>query len=222
MRIYRLDLWATDPAALRPFYADLLQLPLLSATATILSLQAGHTRLTFTPAPADWHGHYHFTFNIAPDRFAAAKAWLAARVPLIRDSTGAAEFYSENWNAHMVYFYDPAGNIVEWIARHTLPPDATPWPDIPTPLGISEIGLGTPDVPQAVASLAATLGAPVYGGPGSATFTPVGDEDGLFIVVQAGRLWFPDTGIPADRSPVTALVSDAAGQPLPILWPPKE
>ena len=220
MRIYRLDLWTTDLAALRPFYADLLQLPVLSATAAILSLQAGHTRLTFTPAPAGWHGRYHFAFNIAPDHFAAAKVWLATRVPLIRDSTGADEFYSENWDADMVYFYDPAGNIVEWIARHTLPPDATPWPAIPTPLGISEIGLGTPDVPQAVASLAATLGAPIYRGPGSATFTPVGDEDGLFIVVQAGRIWFPDTGIPADRSPVTALVGAAAGQPVTVHWPP--
>ncbi len=205
--------------ALQAFYAKKLNLLLLSSSTDKLILRAGHTQLIFVQAPAGRQNRYHFAFNIAPDRFAAAKAWLAKRVPLLRDSTGADEFYSENWNAHMVYFRDPAGNIVEWIARHTLPREATPWPAIPATLGISEIGLSTPDVPQAVAALQTQLGAPIYRGPGSDTFIPVGDEDGLLIVVQEGRIWFPDTGIPADCSPITALVSDANGLQRTIQWP---
>ncbi|MDQ2807047.1 MAG: VOC family protein [Chloroflexota bacterium] len=221
MRIHHLDLWTPDPAALRPFYAEVLQLPVLATTsAGTLSLQAGHTQLTFTQAPSDWQGRYHFAFNIAPSRFAEAKTWLAQRVPLLRDSTGADEFYSQSWNAHSLYFADPAGNILEWIARHTLPPDASGGPVIPATLGISEIGLAAPDVPQAVAAVQAQIGAPLYHGPGSATFSPVGDEDGLCIMVQEGRLWFPDTGIPADRSPITALVADANGLQRTVHWPP--
>ncbi len=220
MRIHRLDLRTPDPAALRPFYAEVLQLPVLAAMADLLRLQAGATLLTFSRAPAGWAGRYHFAFNIPPDRFAAGKAWLTARLPLLRDQTGADEFYSENWDAHMVYFTDPAGNILEWIARHRLPRPVVRPPALPAPLGISEIGLATPDVPQAVAALQARLGAPLYHGPGSDSFTSLGDEDGLFIVVKEGRIWFPDTGIPADPAPVTALVSDSRGQPVTVHWPP--
>lgn len=222
MRIYRLDLWAAHLPALQTFYADTLRLLLLMAAPDKLILRAGHSQLIFTQAPSDWQGRYHFAFNIPPSRFAEAKTWLARRVPLLHDSTGADEFYSAQWNAHSLYFADPAGNIVEWIARHTLPPKATPWPAIPATLGISEIGLAASDVPQAVATIQAQIGAPLYHGPGSATFSPVGDEDGLFIMVQEGRLWFPDTHIPADRSPITALVADTTGLQRTIHWPPEE
>ena len=34
-------------------------------------------------------------------------------------------------------------------------------------------------------------------------FTPVGDEQGLFVVVKRGRMWFPDTGKAAELLPIT-------------------
>jgi hypothetical protein len=34
------------------------------------------------------------------------------------------------------------------------------------------------------------------------TFTAVGDENGLLIVVQQGREWYPRTGISAEPSPL--------------------
>jgi hypothetical protein len=32
-------------------------------------------------------------------------------------------------------------------------------------------------------------------------FTAVGDENGLFIVVEGGRIWFPETGIAPENIP---------------------
>jgi hypothetical protein len=121
-------------------------------------------------------------------------------------------FYSESWDAHNLYFRDPAGNIVELIARHTLGnADAGPFSGASI-LGISEIGVAADDVRELVAELIERTGAAEYHGPGSASFSPVGDESGLLIVVARGRIWFPETGVPAEPLPVT-VTTERAGRP---------
>jgi hypothetical protein len=62
-----------------------------------------------------------------------------------------------------------------------------------------------------VARLQNELGLAVYDGQGSDTFTAVGDDDGLFIVVKRGRIWYPDTGVPASINP-TRIVLDTKAQ----------
>ena len=58
-----------------------------------------------------------------------------------------------HWNAHSIFFLDPAGNVVEYIARHDLKNSDTSsfgWPDI---LYTSEIGLIVDDVEATAATL---------------------------------------------------------------------
>ncbi|MFN8511914.1 MAG: hypothetical protein U0232_11575 [Thermomicrobiales bacterium] len=211
MQIEHLELLATDLPALRDFYAGRFGLPVLPSPADRLVLQVGTSRLTFAQAPADWTGRYHYAFNIPENQFRQAKAWLAARNALATAADGSDEFHSTNWDADNLYYYDPAGNIGELIARHTLD-SASDRPFSPASLlAISEIGLATPDVPATVADLSTRLALTTYGET-SDTFTPVGDEQGLFIVVRAGRIWFPDTGIAAHPLPLTVTVRNAQGQ----------
>src|SRR2546423_211293 len=120
MKIDELQLSASDPASQREFYANVLGLPIHADTADTLALRAGGSRLVFAQAPEGWSGVYHFAFNVPEDRFKEAKEWAARRVALIRNSAGEDEFNFVSWNAHSLYFYDPAGNIVELIARHDL------------------------------------------------------------------------------------------------------
>ncbi len=212
MQIDTLELLAPDLATLHAFYAATFGLT-AERTAGSLTIQVGTTRLSFAQAPAGWTERYHYAINIPENQFAAAKAWLAARVPLVA-ADGTDTFFSTDWNADLCYYLDPAGNIGELIARHTLD-CASDTPFGPASLlAVSEIGLPTPDVPATVAGLTARLGLASYGETGD-TFTPVGDEQGLFIVVRAGRIWFPDTGIPANPLPFTATVRNAARQRLP-------
>jgi hypothetical protein len=56
-------------------------------------------------------------------------------------------------------------------------------------LRISEIGLAVPDVPTAAESQQNAFGLPVFGA-AAAEFTPLGDPNGLLIVVQDVRPWF--------------------------------
>lgn len=220
MRILELDLQANDLAAQHQFYADVLG---MSATPTqgALSVQAGSSKLVFRQAQLTEALKYHFAFNIPPDHFEEARAWISARVPIMKSRTGEDSFNFANWNAHAFYFLDPAGNILEFIARHDLTDDlASPF-SAQSILCISEIGLASDDVKATVRFLQCE-GLPVYDGEGSDTFTAVGDVHGLFIVIKRGRTWFPDSGTPAELLPLKVRASIAPGTTMTLSGPPYE
>lgn len=181
---------------MRRFYRETLGLPLVHDTARSISFRAGHTTLTFESpdepaADRPVAPFYHFAFNIPENRLAEALEWIKARTPIVKRGTGEETFHFEHWNAHALYFLDPAGNIVEFIARHTLA-NSSPKPFTTESIGeVSEIGLIVHDVLAAVSATRTALGAQPYLGRTSDEFTAVGDERGLFIIVKTGRLWFP-------------------------------
>ena len=215
MEIKSLRLNTTHPQTLQAFYADIIGLPVVATSAHEFTLQAGDTALTFVQT--EEAGIYHFAFNIPENQFAEAKAWLAKRVPLVRGPDGDDTFQFESWRAHAIYFYDTAGNIVEFIARHALP-TATDAPFGPhSLLCVSEIGWVVPDVRAAVRTLQNEVGLSVYANSLSDEFAAVGDEHGLFIVVKQGRPWFPDTRhiLPAASASIHAHLV-CAGQP--VVW----
>jgi catechol 2,3-dioxygenase-like lactoylglutathione lyase family enzyme len=192
-----------DPAALRPFYTDTLGLPLLDERAGQFSVRAGASRLTFVAAPGPPSVH-HLAFNIPRDALPAAKAWLAARVPLLTQD-GADEFDFHAWRARALYFRDLAGNILELIARQALPAaGAAPFGPAQI-LSVGEVGLPVAAVPATVAALGRDLALPPYLD-GEDTFAPVGDEAGLLIVVRAGRHWFP-TADAATAAPIAVTLA---------------
>src|SRR5262249_48564307 len=118
MRIDELHLWSGNLATQHSFYANLLGLPVVSRMENKVVFQAGGSLLTFQQARNGWDGFYHFAFNIPENQFLEARDWLSTRVALIQDRQGKDTFKFVAWQADAMYFYDPAGNIVEFIARH--------------------------------------------------------------------------------------------------------
>lgn len=216
MRIHHLWLFTDRLAELKAFYAGVLELPVLEETPEAVTFGVGTSRLTFEQAQGGTGPFYHFAFNVPEHRFAEARAWAQQRVALIRDAQGRDAFCSENWKAHMLYFYDPAGNIGELIARHTLPSHSDEPFSSRSLECLSEIGVTTDDVPATVARLRQRTGAALYHAELNDTFVPVGDEHGLFIVVRRGRVWFPDTGKPAQPAPLRVVVAGPGGEPLTL------
>jgi catechol-2,3-dioxygenase len=206
MRLDSLTLLTRALPTLRTFYREALELPVAEDDAGRLVIEAGHTRLTFEPAPPGWAGFYHFAFNIPAERFTTAKAWLSERAALRRDQAGNDEFDFASWDARALYFDDPAGNIVEFIARRGVNESGAGLIQC-----VSEIGLVSDDVPALSGILCEQLGIQAYRGAGSDTFAAVGDEQGLFICVRRRREWFPDTGRPAVWADVRAQVTIAEG-----------
>lgn len=200
MRINDMHILARDLEAQRRFYVDTLGFALESSTPIEFTVRAGASRLRLidqTSARSAF-GPYHFAFNIPFDQVEAAKAWTAARVPLIADKAGGTDFPSELFASRQIYFYDPDGNIVEFIGRQRQPlSNGSEFSARDSVSCISEIGIAAPHASDGARDFLSALGDSRFGPNPAGDFVPVGDDDGMLIVVSEGRTWFPDTGIPA-------------------------
>jgi hypothetical protein len=127
----------------------------------------------------------------APHHFAFHTASLQ---PWQRRLDVTEEHDFSGWDgAHAAYFRDPEQNVVEVLARPQPRPELT----------LAEVGLPVQDVTRAVEALA-KLGIEPYRD-WDETFAPLGDADGLLIVVRTGRNWFPYE-VPAGAAPVEVTV----------------
>ena len=196
MLIKRLELLTDDLLAQKEFYSNVLELPVHFEDDSLL-VKAGKTDIIFTQSPVDWVGQYHFCFNIPENQFLQAKVWLSKRIPLLKDAQGVDEFKSESWNSTSLYFKDAAGNILEFIARHDQKNATEIRFNSEQILQVSEIGLPSKDVIAFAKELCKKLGVSVYRQEPNETFTPIGDENGLFILPVENRIWIPNTGVPA-------------------------
>jgi catechol 2,3-dioxygenase-like lactoylglutathione lyase family enzyme len=202
VNITKLELLTADLQAQQDFYANILELP-SKLTTSGLEVKPGNTELLFTQAPLDFDGAYHFAFNIPGNQFQRAKQWISARLLLLPDEKGQDEFQFESWNSESVYFKDPAGNVLEFIARHNLEEAGEGEFNSRQILNISEIGLPSEDVLTLTDQLCRQLGLSVFKQEPNEIFTPVGDDNGLLIVPVQGRIWIPNSGVPAKLLPVT-------------------
>lgn len=166
-------------------------------------MQAGASAITFGETAAVLPSIYHVAFNIPENQLAAAKRWLRERVPLLQNGE-RDEWVFPDWNAHTVYFLDPAGNILECIARHNLPTTSQAPFTEQSLLSVSEIGMATPNVRDFCHQLHTTLGLERWRG-NDTNFAAVGDEEGLFIVAVNGRPWNGNES-PAQPLPTTVVL----------------
>lgn len=200
MKIVELQLETHCLPELKKFYTEILELPLLEERKRSFSFQAGTTKIKFYKAEPSEKPFYHFAFNIPENRFKEAKMWLSGRTALI-EKDGRDEFKFESWNADALYFYDPAGNIVEFIARHSLANRSDEKFSAKSILGVSEIGYVVEDVRLFSKHIKEELNLELFDGD-ERQFAAVGDEEGLLIVVPIDRGWFP-VDKPAEIHPVT-------------------
>lgn len=216
--IQRLRLLTAAPLAeMRRFYHEKLHFPVEQSTDREITFVAGGTRLTFvTIRPEQVSGDggrgrgepiYHFAFNIPCNKIKAARLWQLERSALIAPRGGVREpdypedvWHFRHWNAHSLFFYDPAFNIVEYIARHTLD-NAMPEPDRFSSAEIlyaSEIGFvfGRDEVAQASGMVEEKIGLHAYPA-GTQPAWAMGDERGLILCLgRRGEMWGTNTETP--------------------------
>lgn len=215
MQIERVTLASRDLEAQRHFYGELMGLPTQVDGEGALHVQVGPSELIFRHDESV-KPFYHIAFNIATNQAEAAAAWAQARFPIL-DARGGLISHSEGWNADMFYFYDADGNIVELIARHTLPELGAEEFGPREIQRISEVGIPVEDVPGTVDRFEQGLALPLYDCD-RVRFNAMGDEHGLFIVVAAGRNWFP-TQTPAQPLPLTVEMRTAIDEAVELTGP---
>jgi catechol-2,3-dioxygenase len=107
----------------------------------------------------------------------------------------------EDWEAKAVFFYDPAGNIVEFIARQSSRP-ATPPFGVDSVLCVSEIGIPTSNVVARAKELREKYDIFSFNKhENTHNFWALGADHGLLLVVPNERAWFP-TDKPARAFPL--------------------
>jgi len=173
---------------LRNFYKDVLGLSILEDTPKGITFKVGETLLSFKETTSNNEPFYHFAMNIPHNKFQQAKKWLQDQGVKLNMEDGKDEVYFETWNAESVYFEDPAGNIVELVARYHLPNEKEGDFSSEDLLNVSEIGIVHNQVLPLVHELNKT-GIPCWREEDE-SFTPVGNEEGLIIVVKRGRRWY--------------------------------
>jgi catechol 2,3-dioxygenase-like lactoylglutathione lyase family enzyme len=211
MRITHLELLAVDLDEIERFYGSVLELPLSrapeSATVTI-----GWSTVVFRAGDAR-PGAIHVALTIPRNQFAEAKEWLASRVDIL-SSDGADEFPLERepWRSRSLYFRGPDGIDLELITRDNLANDAAEPFSGSSLLNVSEVGRAVPDIPGEVERLRRDLGIEPFGD-WVDQFAPVGDQEGLFILVNEGRVWFPTTDALAFGEPREIWITNEKGGP---------
>ena len=159
--------------------------------------------MVFVPS-TNGKAFYHFAINIPSNKIEDAKAWLKDKVQLVwmEDyKSDIADFV--NWHAKSVYFFDPAGNIVELISRFDLQNPSEGSFGAGQFLSISEIGLVLEgQLDEETSQLMEKYSLPFFNKqPPLPQFKAIGDDEGLFIIVPRYRNWYPTTK-PSDIFPM--------------------
>lgn len=206
--IARLRLKTAKLEEMRRFYADTLGLKVRDGEGGAIAVQAGTTEIVFEPTE-DKGGagpFYHVAFNIPENKLAAAKEWLRGRCAIVTRADGSDEYHFAAWNAHAIYFLDPAGNIMEFIARHNLKNAGTGPFGVDDILYASEIALVVDDVRASARAAEEDLGMEPFAGSLSDGFAAVGDDHRLLIIAKRGRPWLGGMGSTAQVFPTGAVL----------------
>jgi catechol-2,3-dioxygenase len=190
MLIRNVKLLTAHLEELQSFYSVILELPIKEVSHDSFTVQVGLSSLTFERAiDSGEKPFYHFAMDISNNKLAEAIHWLGDKgVRLNELPNSSTAYYSASWDSTSIYFYDHAGNILEFIAKHGLDNYSEgPFRSIDL-LRISEIGLVVPNVPAARESLHATFSLDAYKEDDD-KFSAVGDEFGLFILSEHKRIW---------------------------------
>jgi catechol-2,3-dioxygenase len=141
MKIEKAQLFISKFEETVAFYRDVLQFSFLSKNEDTASFQIGESVLEFIEDKEENNYYYHFAFNIHKNLFTEAKQWLLDRVELLQeDGMNEIDFT----DSKACYFEDPAGNIIEYIARReTAPPSSDTVFSPNNVLCISEMSLTT-------------------------------------------------------------------------------
>ena len=120
MLLKRIGIQTAQLGLLREFYENVLELEIESLRESAFLIKIGESEIELVETNTG-DPFYHFAINIPSNKIEEARGWLLNKVKLLwmEDyKSDIADF--KNWHAKSVYFFDPAGNIVELIARFDL------------------------------------------------------------------------------------------------------
>ena len=191
MKIIELQLLSSNIPQTKKFYQEILGMPIIYADDSCIKISAGQSSLQFNKVN-NQKPFYHFAFTIPANKFDEAFAWANSIIELIpiTPTSNIADF--KNWNAKAFYFHDNNLNIVEFIARFDLNNNSGKVFDGSSIFSISEIGIVVDNAKEYSENLLEVHDLNYFSRqPPQEGFVAIGDDNGLFIVVNNRRNWYP-------------------------------
>ena len=191
MKILELELQTNNLKLTEKFYSEVLELEINDKNPNSVAFIVGQSILRFTEHN-DKSRKYHFAFNIPNNKLEDAIKWISTRSELIKNSEDSIITRFDNWNAESIYFYDNNKNILEFISRYDLENPSNKFFDSKLIQSISEIGVVT-DKPLVLAEKLIKEENLDYfkKGPKREDFTALGDDNGLIVISNPNRNWYP-------------------------------
>ena len=191
MDILEIEIQTDDLVATEIFYSDILGLKLTNKGQNSVSFLAGQSTLTFIKSNK-LNPKYHFAFNIPHNKLDEAIIWATSKLNLIENADNGIVANFESWNARAIYFFDNNKNIIELIARFDLLNSTDKPFDISSIQSISEIGI-VADAPLKLAEKLVEENNLYFFAKGSKSekFATLGNDNGLFVIVETNRKWYP-------------------------------
>jgi hypothetical protein len=191
MNILELEILTNNLYKTEKFYTEFLGLTICLKDENFISFLAGQSILTFTSSE-EVNPTYHFAFNIPHNKFDEAVVWACAKFDMIKNHDNEIVTDFVNWNAKSVYFYDNNNNVLELIARFDLPNTSEDPFTGSSIQSISEVGIVTDEPLVFGEHIAKAYGVPFYSrGPKREDFAAMGNDEGLFVISQGSRNWYP-------------------------------
>ncbi|GLU53944.1 VOC family protein [Dyadobacter frigoris] len=191
MKIKELHLLTNNLNKTEAFYNELLGIPISKKTETELQFQIGNTALNFILSQVT-EPVYHIAFEIPNNKLPEAFDWLSEKVSILPVTPESKIADIKLWNAKSIYFYDNNENLLELICRYDLENQSEKTFDASSIIAVSEIGLVTNDVVALTKTITEKYQLAVFQKqPAQENFTAIGDEEGLLVIVNENRNWFP-------------------------------
>ncbi|MCI5058296.1 MAG: hypothetical protein MRY83_19450 [Flavobacteriales bacterium] len=176
---------------LRKFYNEILGLKIVSESEKFIQFECGNSFLSFEGIEHQ-DPFYHFAFNIPENKILEAQSWLIGKTALLKHR-GREIMHFKKWNAHSLYFLDPAGNIVEFIAHHILDTKSVQQFDSNCILSIAEMGIVSNDVDQLASRISMKLEIEDFQEPPvffkNNSFRALGHAGSMLVLSRKNRVW---------------------------------
>ena len=170
------------------FYDNLMGFECNRLSKNSLEIHAGNTRLVFERSARKFY--YHFAFLVPTGCLYSAIKFVESKEISLLPLNGDKIIHFDTGEA--IYFYDPDGNVVEFIERPTLNYLSKTDFSITDIIKINEIGLPVADPVEMSEALVTKFGiVPYKSAPMRDRFCWVGDFNGAIIVSLTGRNWLP-------------------------------
>ncbi|AYB38369.1 VOC family protein [Brevibacillus laterosporus] len=195
MRIIEIVLQTNRLDEMKSFYGELLGFPIEQESSESFTIITGESKIIFQKPVCDLGAYYHFAFTIPSNKLVESKQWLQKKGISCFSNDNQDQFFFPDWNATASYFYDPDGNLLEFIVYHSLHnPSEAPFSQHSI-LYISEIGLPVPNVAEGSKHIYEICEQEIWR-KDEKQFAAIGDVEGLFILIETSRPWFPDARMP--------------------------